>query len=392
LVAGGGIGGLACALACAQAGHDINLFERAAVFESVGAGIQLGPNVTRILQGWGLADALKLVVAFPELLHVRDARSGKPLGQMRLGQTAAQRYGAPYATVHRGDLHRLLLAAVESSGRATLHLNSPIQQFESVASAVQLHLQDGSITTGDALIGADGLWSITRTQLLNDGPPAATGHVAFRALIQQSSLPAALRSSVITVWLGPKLHVVQYPVRGGEWLNRVCLLEADVPARATEPNTWDQAANAQLLQQAMVGMSTALQDSLCAVDTWRMWRLFQRPPVASPHQMAQGRVALLGDAAHPMLPYLAQGAGMAIEDAAALAQSLNSPQPVEAQLQHYAQTRWQRNARVQRRATRNGQIFHAQGPVAWGRNFAMKLLGERLLDMPWLYDEGESAK
>jgi len=202
-------------------------------------------------------------------------------------------------------------------------------------------------------------------------------------MLAQSSLPAQLRSQQVTAWLGPKLHVVQYPVRGGDWLNVVAIVHGHLLGDAQD---WDHSANAAELQRQLAHTCAPLQDLVRAIEHWRLWALNIRPPMRSAQQHAVGRVALLGDAAHPMLPYLAQGAGMAIEDAHALGQALQTAnQPLPAALQQFASRRWQRNARVQARAIQNGKIFHATGPLQWGRDAAMKLLGEKLLDMPWLY-------
>lgn len=391
LVIGGGIGGLAAALACARAGTDVDLFERAREFSEVGAGIQLGPNVVKILHGWGLKDALAGVAAFPDRLQVRSALCGTELGVLRLGAVAMQRYGSPYATIHRTDLHRLLLATLKMQTGVQLNVASPVDRFMQHADSVTLHTADGREAQGDLLVGADGLWSRVRQQLLQDGAPHATGHLAYRALIPQASLPERLRSQQVTAWLGPQLHVVQYPVRRGEWLNVVAIVHGRMHGDA---QYWDHSANPARLRSAMTQTCAPLQDLIQAIEHWRLWALSIRPPMRGPQEQATGRVALLGDAAHPMLPYLAQGAGMAIEDAAELGQLLGqsgAAQPLApsrdlpALLARYAARRWQRNARVQARAIRNGTIFHATGPLRWGRDAAMKLLGERLLDLPWLY-------
>lgn len=385
LVAGGGIGGLAAALACSRAGWPVQLFEQAAQFSEVGAGVQAGPNVVRQLRHWGLGDALARLAAFPQRLQVRSAASGAELAVLPLADFA-QRYGAPYATLHRADLHGLLLHAVQAAGRVQLNLTTPFTVANPSGDAVALLLADGRQVHGQALVGADGLWSVVRHGLLDDGAPQFTGHLAYRALLSQSDLPAALRSQQVTVWLGPGLHVVQYPVRAGEALNVVAVIEGAQPQQL---NNWDQQADDYRLFHAMAGSCAPLQDLLRAMGPWRCWALSNRPPVQGPQQMAQGRVALLGDAAHPMLPYLAQGAGMAIEDAAALESVFSLPAGVKvdvpAALQAYAQRRWQRNARVQARSSRNGRIFHASGPLRWGRDAAMGVLGRRLLDLKWLY-------
>ncbi|WP_198970683.1 FAD-dependent monooxygenase [Xylophilus sp. ASV27] len=392
LIAGGGIGGLAAALACVRAGWRARVFESAPAFAEVGAGLQLGPNATRILHRWDLGPALAELAAFPERLEVRSAASGRTLGRLRLGADTWRRYGAPYATLHRADLHGLLHAAVQAQGETALHLGSRIgalrQRADVVALAVRRDEQpQATEVEGDALLGADGLWSGVRAQLLpGDPPPRVTGQFAYRALLRQPALPAALRSSQVTVWLGTGLHAVQYPVRGGEWLNFVVLVEESEPGAATDPRGWDLDAPPEGPRAALQGACAPLRALCEAVPHWRRWRLCDRPPVAAPETLAAGRVALIGDAAHPMLPYLAQGAGMAIEDAAEIGHVLAMDAvDVPLRLRRYALQRWQRVARVQARSTRNARVFHASGALRWGRDAAMAVLGERLLDMPWLY-------
>lgn len=385
VVTGGGIGGLAAALACARLGVPVQLLERAAQLSEVGAGIQIGPNVTRILQAWGLGDALAQVAAFPKRLLARDAQTGQVLGSLRLGERAQALYGAPYATIHRADLQNLLYAAVQAAG-VDVRLGHTVQGWRETVEGLEVATADGLSVQADALIGADGVWSVVRQQLLGDAPARFTGHLAYRALVAQADLPAHLRTDEITVWMGPRLHVVHYPVRSGQWLNVVAIVHGEKPAQA---NAWDAAGHTQALMQAMGAVGRDLHERLASVPAWRQWALHDREPVSAASQMAQGRVALLGDAAHPMRPYLAQGAGMAIEDAQVLAQCLaQGTGSVSARLQAYADQRWARNARVQARAIRNGRIFHATGPVALGRNLSMQLMGERLMDVPWLYGEG----
>lgn len=401
LVVGGGIGGLAAALSASRAGWDVRLYERAPAFSEVGAGVQLGPNVVRVLHGWGLEAGLARVAAFPDRLQVRDALSGQSLGVLPLGARSVQRYGAPYATIARADLHSLLLNALQARSNLWLNLGSAVDRFADSGSVVTLKTTEGLEVEGDVLIGADGLWSRVREQLLNDGPPRVTGHLAYRAMLPQASLPAQLRSQQVTAWLGPRLHVVQYPVRGGDWLNVVAIVHGQVER---DLQSWDHAAHAAGLQAALAHTAPPLRELIEAVTAcgaapadddaavgWRLWPLCDRPPMRGAHQQAQGRVALLGDAAHPMRPYLAQGAGMAIEDAAELGRvlglALDPAFDVPALLQRYALRRWQRNARVQARSLRNGQIFHADGALRLARNASLQLLGEKLLDLPWLYGD-----
>ena len=389
VVAGGGIGGMAAALAASRAGCNVRLLERAAAFSEVGAGVQLGPNVTRVLHDWGLNAALRSVAAFPARLQVKSAAGGEVLGELPLGQAMATRYGAPYATVHRADLHGLLLEALTQHADIKMHAGRALQSFSQSTNAVRLHTATGPDIECDALIGADGLWSTVRQQMLGDGLPQRTGHLAYRALTPQTALPSPLRSNDVTVWLGQRLHVVQYPVRGGDELNVVAFVHGEVHDDAGALIDWDHSANRPDLLAALGGTCAGLRSLIEAIPAWRLWVMYDRPPMQGAHQHALGRVALLGDAAHPMRPYLSQGAGMAIEDAAELGNALSQAKAVAfdvpAWLQRYALNRWQRNSRVQKRALRNGQIFHAEGLMRWGRDASMKLLGAKVLDMPWLY-------
>ena len=389
LVVGGGIGGLATALALVRRGHRVELLEQAAAFGEVGAGVQLGPNVTRRLQALHTGAALQAIAAAPEALVVRSADDGSELARLALGGAMQRRYGAPYLCVHRADLHGLLLAAVRDSGTVALNTGKRIALIEVDDDSVCVSCPLSQAWEGDALVGADGLWSTVRQCVAEaDVPPRATGHTAWRALVPQAALPAALRRNRIDVWLGARLHALAYPVRGGEWLNVVVLAEtATAGTHPADARDWDQAGSLAALQQASGRSGAALQSLLEAMPGWRAWSLHDRAPLAAADAMARGRVALVGDAAHPMLPYLAQGAGMAIEDAVALAEALGEggPADVPAAFGRYAEARWQRNAQVQARARRNGEIFHATGPIRLGRDLAMRALGPRLLDQPWLY-------
>ena len=396
LIAGGGIAGMAAGFAVARAGWQTTVFEQAAEFSEVGAGVQLGPNVTRILQAWGLGDALKQVAAFPAGLHARSLATGEVLATLPLTDAVAN-YGAPYVTLHRADLHGLLLQAAAGEG-VQVHSDAVVHRVFQTSDTVTFDvMQHDQLRqhTAPASLAADGVWSRLRQQLLGDGLPAFTGHIAYRALVAQADLPMHLRSQDVSVWMGSQAHVVSYPVRGGDYLNVVCLtegqlLEADAH-NLQALQTWNaQKSDAQTLaelQHALRGACPTLTDLVTACHAWRLWPLCGRPAMRGAHEHAQGRMALVGDAAHPMLPYLAQGAGMAIEDAAELGVQLTHSKPADVpeRLLQFAQARWQRNARVQNRAVRNGQIFHATGPMQWGRDLSLRLLGSRLMDVPWLY-------
>ncbi len=388
LIAGGGIGGLTAALALGRNGHRIDLLEQAGVFAEVGAGIQLGPNAMRRLAALDLSKAVDAVAARPDALVILSAVTGSELARLPLGEAMQQRYGAPYGCVHRADLHSLLLQALEAGEGVVLNLDARIVQIEERGDAVAVATEDARVWEADALVGADGLWSAVRAKVVGaSSAPRSTGHTAWRGLIDQRKLPSAQRSNDVRVWLGPRLHAVAYPVRRGEALNVVVLAE---PAPAGHARDWDQGSSLEALQRATGRCGGTLQALMECVPDWRAWTLSDREPLTGAGQMAQGRIALLGDAAHPMLPYLAQGAGMAIEDAVALADafgraSAGAQTASPAALALYANERWQRNARVQERARRNSDIFHMTGPMRIGRDLTLRLLGPKLLDVPWLY-------
>ncbi len=385
LVAGAGIGGLGAALALARQGQPVTLLEQAPAFGEVGAGLQLGPNAVRVLADWGLLPALREAAAFPDALQVRDARAGRALGRLSLGEAAAARHGQAYACLHRADLHALLQAAAAAQAGVTWRLGARVESWQTDDAGVSLALASGDRLAGPALIGCDGLWSRVRQAGFDGTPPRRTGHLAYRGLVPAHALPAAMRAKAIGVWLGPRLHVVHYPVRAGEAFNLVAVVHGE--PGAGDASGWSQPAEAAELRAAMGPICAPLADWLAAVPAWTRWVLHDRDPLRGPAGMARGRVALLGDAAHPMRPYLAQGAAMALEDAWALGHlargALASDWP--ARLARYAELRWARNARVQRRSRRNGRIFHASGLLRLGRDTAMAVLGERLLDNPWLY-------
>ena len=395
IIVGGGIGGLAAGLALARQGIASHIYEQAQAFTEIGAGLQLGPNAVRRLQGWGLGNALRDCAFAPDTLRIFSAETAHLLGELRLGNHAQAKYGAPYLTVHRADLHRVLLNAAQAQGVA-LHANHTFSNLEYApdSNSVKVQFQSGSASQAPLLIAADGIASAVRQQFFLGSAASnhePTGHCVFRGLVAQKDLPAALRSRVITSWLGTHFHVVQYPVRGEDWLN-VAVIVHNRAVNHVRFNPWNSAVSPDFVAHALGTIVTPLADLIAAMPSWTAWTGYEHPPLTHAAQMAQGRIALLGDAAHAMRPYLAQGAGMAIEGADALAVCLAAfpregtwVQGVPAALQAYAHQRWQRNARVQARARRNGHIFHAGGAVAWARNLALRALGEKVIDLPWLY-------
>ncbi|MBD7961199.1 MULTISPECIES: FAD-dependent monooxygenase [Comamonas] len=395
LIAGGGIAGMAAALGASHAGWDARLFERSPQFSEVGAGVQLGPNVVRRLQAWGLQKALQQVVALPQQLVARSGINGKVLASAPLGQSMVERYGAAYVTIHRADLHGVLHQAAQQRADIFINPGQEVSELLGAERVTTIRTSANKVVEGDALMLADGVWSKLRGPLLGDSSrPRVSGHLAYRALLPMADVPVGWRSNEVTVWLGPRMHAVHYPVRRGEMMNIVVIIEGPAPQ---DMEHWDHAANAQALEQALRHCSSNLQDLVRSVPAaggqWRLWPLSDRAPLQGPEGMARGLVGLIGDAAHPMRPYLAQGAGMAIEDAAELQRALAMDDlEVELRLRRYAINRWERNARVQARSIRNGNIFHATGPVRWGRDLTMRMLGSQLMDLPWLYrGDGSSA-
>lgn len=396
VVAGGGIGGMASALALARSGSVVQLVEQAEAFGEVGAGIQLGPNAVRVLQDWGLTEVLNACAAFPEELQVRDAHGGHRIGRMRLGPLFRARYGQAYATIHRADLLAMLHDAVRQRPEVRLTLGTRVASYEALPGEVRVHAENDAEFRGEALIGADGLWSRVRHQLLGAQPVRASGHLAYRGMIAARDVPALSRANAVTAWLGPRLHVVHYPVRRGEWFNIVAVVHGVLGQGhggppGSDPQAWSHEARDADLRRALGPVCFELMDMLRSVQDWKLWALNDRPPMTGVQDQARGRVALLGDAAHPLRPYLAQGAAMALEDAWTLgrlrsvAEAPGGVVDWPTLLARYAQVRWARNARVQARSTRNGSIFHAVGPVRLARNLAMAALGESVMDNRWLY-------
>lgn len=385
LVAGGGIGGLAAATAARHAGWEARLLEQSVTFAEGGAGIQLGPNVVRILREWDLLQGeLQQQVFAPQRLRVRDGVDGGELASLPLADME-QRYGAPYLTVHRADLHAALLVAARAQG-VRLHTARKVTALAEQEALVRVSARGGADMEAEAVVLAEGLWSESRSLVAGNGAPRPTGHLAYRGLVRQADLPPPLRSHEVSVWLAPRMHLVTYPVRGGDVLNAVCLVEGQVPG---DPRGWDHLAVRSELEAVLGPVCAGVREQLAAVPEWRLWVLHDRPPVRSADELARGRIALLGDTAHPMLPYLAQGAGMAIEDARELQRVLAIADDrivdVPTAFRRYALNRYQRVGRVQERSLRNATIFHADGLLRRARNAGLRMLGARLLDQPWLY-------
>ncbi len=377
---------MTAALALARNGFRVVVLEQAERLEETGAGIQLSPNATRILDELGLGDELKRHGVMPEGLRVLAAKSGREILRMPLGAAATRRYGAPYWLIHRGDLQAALAAAAAQNLSITIKLGMHADDFVAHANGVTVsaHGRAGALDErGTAFIAADGLWSATRARLGYGGPPRFAGRTAWRALVPAKNVAPQCREPLVQLWLGRDAHLVHYPVRGGSLINVVAIMEDSWSA----PGWSEPAARDDLLRrfspQHWAPQALAL---ISAPDAWLKWALYDRRPLLS---WSQGPVALLGDAAHPMQPYLAQGAAMAIEDAAVVAQCLaHRPDDPAAALRAYSTTRRARAWKVQRLAARNGARYHLTGLAAVVRNAAMRALGGgRLLrHYDWLYD------
>ncbi len=387
LISGAGIAGLSAALALSRAGVRVDVLERSPDLSTEGAGVQLGPNVTRILRSWGLQDGLNAMAFFPQHLCAHDARDGRVMGQAALG-SAAQRYGAPHVCIHRADLQTLLWQAAQAQPHVHWHWGQTLQDVKQDAGLVSVCSAAGQSWQADGLVVADGIGSALRRSLFGDGAATPTGHLALRALLPMADVPAVWRTGNVHVWMGEHFHVVHYPVRAGQWLNLVLVLHR--PDMAMAQDQWSLHSDGAWAQQAVSHSCSALRDLVGAVAQWRYWMLAERAPLGSAQEMAVGRIALMGDAAHPMRPYLAQGAGMAIEDAAALqwAWQTQGNLGVCAAWQAMAHSRWQRVAQVQKQSRRNGRIFHSTGLLRWGRNVALQTWGPDLMDPSWLYGGG----
>lgn len=380
LIAGGGIGGLATAISLGRRGIETETLERSSLIEESGAGIQLGPNATRALASLGALDAIEPHAFRPEAIVVFDGLSGRKLSSVPLGKSAERRYGAPYLTLHRTDLHAGLHAVARSLPTATLRPGFEVAALDVRERNVVVRATDGTEAKGEALVGADGLWSTLRPLIMPEASLRFTGHTAWRALLPRNALASPFDAPIVGLWLGPRGHLVHYPVRGGDQLNVVAVTEGGVAVQ-----DWNQPGRSASLLASFTRWCKDSKSLLESAPGWRSWSLYR---LLKLRDWSVGRVALLGDAAHPVLPYLAQGGALAIEDALTLAACLAaSPRDVPAAFRSYEQIRRPRAARVERLSRRYGRLYHLGGPLRLLRNY---LLGTRskasaLGRFDWLY-------
>ena len=389
-IAGAGIGGLTASLALAARGFRVVVIEKAERLEEAGAGLQLSPNASHILASLGVKERLGSRTVTPEAISIMSARAGGEIARLPLGEAAAAKAGAPYWVVHRADLQAALAAAVEDHPDIDLRLGATFEDVTSHAKGMTVVYRRGNSRQQElamALIGADGIWSSVRHHLFPDVQPQFSGLIAWRGTLDATQLPREYTAPRVQLWMGPGAHIVAYPISGGRQINVVVIV----------PGTWNRSGwsapgdgpelRGAFDAQRWPGPARMM---LGAVDVWRKWALFTLPGGG---EWTSGTIALLGDAAHAMLPFAAQGAGMAIEDAAVLAKTL-SEQPVEtakqitAALTRYARLRRSRVAQVDQAARKQGRIYHYTGALALARDLAIKTMGPRrmLARQSWIYD------
>ncbi len=379
LVVGGGIGGLGTALALSRKGIPVQVIEQAPEFKEIGAGIQLGPNVFRMFEYLGLTADMSKWAVFPEGLEMRDSITGETFIDLPIDQRFYDKYHAPYAVIHRADMLNVIHDACRKSDLITLTTSQKVVEVDQDAGGVTARAESGETFTGAALIGCDGLWSTIRQMLVGDGKPVVSGHIAYRAVVPTEDWPEEYRINRMMVWCGEKTHLVHYPMRRGEIFNLVVVFHSD---RYEEG--WDTYGDPEELQSKFAEKCAPVRMLLQKVNAWKMWVLCDRPPIK---EWTKGRITLVGDAAHPMLQYLAQGGNMALEDGVCLAeQVIAHGGDYEAAFQAYQQLRYLRTARVQLMAKLMGEIYHTSGVARELRNKVFnEWTAQGGVDMSWLY-------
>lgn len=384
LVVGGGIGGMATALALSRQGREVHVFEQAQEFKEIGAGIQLGPNAFYTFDELGVTEAVNQLAAFPDDIVAMDALSGERLVQLPVGELFPRRFGRRYGLIHRADLHGVLLDACRRSDRVHLHAGTKVAGFEDKGTSVTVATASGDVYEGEGLIGADGLWSTIRESIVGDGKPRVSGHIAYRAVLPTEDVPIENRLNAMVVWMGPKYHLVHYPLRGGKLFNLVAVFHSD-----RYEDGWDTYGDPEELHLRFQGAHPHVLNMLAKIESWRMWVLCDREPVSN---WTKGRTTLLGDAAHPMLQYLAQGACMAMEDAVCLARRVQAlPGNLPQAFVDYQQARYLRTSRTQLTARLYGHAYHAADATRDLRNaFLKSRTAEQTAEsMAWMYDPKE---
>lgn len=380
LVAGGGIGGLAAALGLARKGFRVTVLEKAAALGEIGAGIQLGPNAFHAFDHLGVGEQARGMAVFIDQLRLMDAMTAEEITHIDLGDAFRARFGNPYAVVHRGDLHGVLLRACREHVAIRLRTNAEVTHAEQDGTSVTAILASGDRVKGSLLVAADGLWSNLRKQVVGDGPPRVSGHTTYRSVIPTEQMPEDLRWNAATLWAGPKCHIVHYPLSGWKFFNLVVTYHNDAP----EPVA-GKPAHEDEVREGFKHVHERARSIIRHGRDWKLWVLCDRDPV---ERWIDGRLVLLGDAAHPMMQYFAQGACMALEDAVCLSHMLATRDGIDTALESYRSQRVVRTARVQLQSREIGDhIYHPAGAHALVRNEIMRAkTSTQFYDaLAWLY-------
>ncbi len=381
IVAGGGIGGLAVAVTLGKSGYRVHVLEQARELSEIGAGIQLGPNAGRMLAKWGILDHLADDLVRPDELKMMDATIDMEIGVIPLGEDFIERFGGPYYVAHRGDLHKALHTVARSLDGVTIETRQTVNGYEQDEDSVSVYTTDGRRLEGRALIGADGLRSTVRERMLNDGPPDFVNHTTYRTLLDPEQMPADVAWNAATLWAGPGTHLVHYPLRGRRCYNIVATYCSD-----WRNEGWNEPGDKQELLYHFRRSAPRVRAVLEAGTSFRKWALADRKPAA---RWSAGRVTLLGDAAHPVLQYYAQGAAMALEDADCLAETLKMTQGnFAAAFSLYEVARRPRTTRLYHDSRYLGSVYHARGIRRLARNLMMRrLTPEAWYDrVAWIYE------
>ena len=379
LVAGGGIGGLAAALALAQQGFEVKVLEQASQIGEIGAGMQLGPNAFHAFDALGVGEQARSRAVYTDYMVMHDALDEYQVGHIPTGDAFRKRFGNPYAVIHRVDAHTALLEGVKAQGQVALHTNTAVQTIEQDDKLVSVIDQHGQRHQGHALVAADGVKSVVRAQLVGD-PHRVTGHVVYRAVVDKADFPPALQWNAASIWVGPNCHLVHYPLRGGEQYNVV------VTFHSREVEEWGVTeGSAEEVQSYFQEVCPKARQLIDLPKHWKRWATADRDPIS---QWTYGRTTLLGDAAHPTTQYMAQGACMAIEDAVTLREALKAhDNDVYQGFDLYQRSRIARTARIVLASREMGRIYHANGVERLVRNDLWRgRTPERFYDaMEWLY-------
>jgi len=385
IIAGAGIGGLTASLTLARAGFRTVIIEREAKLEEAGAGLQLSPNASRILIDLGLGPELSRRAIAPDTISIASTRAGGDIGSIPIREIAEKRYGAPYWVLRRADLQAALLARVSETPDVELKLGCQFEDVATYPTGVTVAHRKGMSRQQDtalALIGADGVWSSVRRETLPDARPQFTGRIAWRGIVTSDQLPRGFTTGRVQLWMGPNAHLVAYPMADGRSINIVAI----VTGSWNRPG-WSEPGDASEIGQHFTPPHWPIAPRMMigAVASWRKWAMFAMPDGGV---WGTDKITLLGDAAHAMLPFVAQGAAMAIEDAAVLAKCLREqPDEIADAFRRYERLRRPRVARVQRAARQTGQIYHMTGAMAFARDQSIRLLGSRLLSRnDWIYN------